>query len=91
MYNNAPKKKVSKEEALLKLSSLCATAEYCEYDLRKKMQRWDMPAGAEDEVIERLTKERFIDEELNYTSNITNGKIFKSVIKEIMKVKIIIK
>ncbi|MBP5479810.1 MAG: RecX family transcriptional regulator [Bacteroidaceae bacterium] len=63
MYNNAPKKKVSKEEALLKLSSLCATAEYCEYDLRKKMQRWDMPAGAEDEVIERLTKERFIDEE----------------------------
>ncbi|MCR5313965.1 MAG: RecX family transcriptional regulator [Bacteroidaceae bacterium] len=57
------KKKVSKEEALLKLSSLCAAAEYCESDLRKKMQKWDMPEGAEDEVIQQLVKEHFLDEE----------------------------
>ena len=63
MYNNPPKKKVSKDEAYLKLSVLCASAEYCEYDLRKKMDKWDMPEGAADKVIEQLVKERFIDEE----------------------------
>lgn len=57
------KKKVSKDQAYLQLSSLCARTEYCEYDMRKKMQKWDMPEGAEDEVIEQLVKEKFIDEE----------------------------
>lgn len=56
------KKKMSKEEAYLRLSSLCAVAEYCESDMRKKMQRWEMPEGAEDAVILQLVKERFIDE-----------------------------
>lgn len=59
----AAKRKVSKDEAYLKLSAQCANAEYCEYDLRKKMLRWEMPEGAEDEVIEKLVKERFVDEE----------------------------
>lgn len=57
------KKKVSKDEAFLKLSALCAGAEYCEHDLRKKMHKWEMPEGAEDEVIQQLVKERFVDEE----------------------------
>ena len=57
------KKKVSCDEAFVKLSTLCARAEYCESDMRKKMQRWDMPEGAEDEVINRLVAERYIDEE----------------------------
>ena len=63
MYSNTPKKKVSKDEAYLKLSTLCASAEYCEHDLRKKMDKWDMPEGSADKVIEQLVKERFIDEE----------------------------
>lgn len=63
MFGNTEKKKVSKDQAYLRLSTLCANAEYCESDLRKKMQRWDMPDGAEDAVITQLTKERFIDEE----------------------------
>jgi len=63
MFGNTQKKKVSKDEAYLKLSTLCAGAEYCEADLRKKMQRWEMPDGAEDAVIAQLIKERFVDEE----------------------------
>lgn len=57
------KKKLSKEEALTRLATLCASAEYCEYDLRKKMERWELPEGAEDAIIQQLVKERFLDEE----------------------------
>jgi len=57
------KKKLSKEEALTRLATLCAGAEYCEYDLRKKMERWELPEGAEDAIIQQLVKERFLDEE----------------------------
>lgn len=30
----------TEQEAYLKLSALCASAEYCEYDLRKKTRNW---------------------------------------------------
>lgn len=31
---------VTEQEAYLRLSALCASAEYCEYDLRKKIRNW---------------------------------------------------
>lgn len=49
----------SEQEAYIKLSALCASAEYCEYDLRKKARNWDTPL---DSIISRLRKERFIDD-----------------------------
>lgn len=32
----------TEQEAYLKLSALCASAEYCEYDLRKKTKNWEI-------------------------------------------------
>lgn len=32
----------TEQEAYLKLSALCASAEYCEYDLQKKMRNWEV-------------------------------------------------
>lgn len=49
----------SEQEAYIKLSALCASAEYCEYDLRKKARNWDTPL---DSIISRLRQERFIDD-----------------------------
>lgn len=37
---NVKKHIYSEQEAYIKLSALCASAEYCEYDLRKKMRNW---------------------------------------------------
>lgn len=51
----------TEQEAYLKLSALCASAEYCEYDLRKKMRNWEVVSP--DSIFTRLRKERFIDDE----------------------------
>lgn len=32
----------SEQEAYIKLSALCASAEYCEVDMRKKMMKWEL-------------------------------------------------
>jgi len=64
----------SEQEACIKLSALCASAEYCEYDLRKKMRNWVLVDErneeseesndlAKERVIAKLRKERFIDDE----------------------------
>lgn len=56
------KKKLSVNEAFMRLSYLCSTTEYCIADMRKKMTKWELPEGGEDEVLSRLQKERYIDE-----------------------------
>lgn len=56
------KKKMSVEEAYKRLSYLCAGAEYCEADMRKKMRGWELPEGGEAEVLKRLKSDKFIDE-----------------------------
>ncbi len=68
---NNKKYKYTEQEACIKLSALCASAEYCEYDLRKKMRNWVLSVGenedeserAKDRVIAKLRKEKFIDDE----------------------------
>lgn len=54
----------TEQEAFMKLSALCASAEYCEYDLRKKMRNWivgDVDEVAKDKVIAKLYSEKFLD------------------------------
>ncbi len=53
---------MTEEAALVRLSTLCVTAEYCLSDIRKKMQRWLLPEGAEKRILQRLQNERFVDE-----------------------------
>ena len=56
------KKQYTEQEAYTRLSALCAMGEHCCYDMQKKMRNWELPEGAEDRVIEKLVKEKFIDE-----------------------------
>lgn len=53
---------MTEEAALLRLSALCAAAEHCVGDVRRKLAAWELPEGAADRVVERLLRERFVDE-----------------------------
>ena len=57
------KKEITEQEAYLQLSALCAQAEHCQQEMRDKMKRWEMTSEAQERVIARLVKERYIDDE----------------------------
>ena len=68
------KKEMTEQEAYLQLAAVCAQAEHCEHDMREKMRRWEISPEAQDRVIARLQKERYIDEE-RYARAFVNDKI----------------
>ena len=57
------KKETTEQEAYLQLAALCAQAEHCRQEMRDKMRRWEMAPEAQERVIARLVKERYIDDE----------------------------
>lgn len=56
-------KEKTEQEAYLQLAAACAQAEHCEQEMRDKMKRWGMAPETQNRVVERLTKERYIDNE----------------------------
>jgi len=68
------KKEKTEQEAYLELAALCAQAEHCQQEMRDKMRRWEMDEAAQERVISRLTKERYIDDE-RYARAFVNDKI----------------
>lgn len=57
------KKEMNEQEAYLQLAALCAQAEHCEQEMRDKMKRWELDETVQNRIIDRLTKERYIDNE----------------------------
>ena len=57
------KKEMTEQEAFLQLAALCAQAEHCEQEMRDKLKRWDIDESAQGRIIERLIRERYIDNE----------------------------
>lgn len=57
------KKEMNEQEAYLQLAALCAQAEHCEQEMRDKMKRWELDETVQNRVIDRLTDERYIDNE----------------------------
>ena len=55
------KKEMNEQEAYLQLAALCAQAEHCEQEMRDKMKRWELDEMVQNRVIDRLTEERYID------------------------------
>ncbi len=56
-------KEMTEQQALLKLSALCAQAEHCSYEMTEKMHRWGLPDEVQARIMARLTQERYIDDE----------------------------
>ena len=57
------KKEMTEQEAYLQLAAICAQAEHCEQEMRNKMKRWELDETVQNRIIDRLTKERYIDHE----------------------------
>ena len=68
------KKEMTEQEAFLQLAALCAQAEHCEQEMRDKMKRWELDETVQNRIIERLTKERYIDQE-RFARAFVNDKI----------------
>lgn len=53
----------TEEEALRKMMNYCSAAERCRSEITEKLQRWSMPYGTIDRIIQKLEEEKFLDEE----------------------------
>ena len=67
-------KEKTEQEAYLQLAAMCAQAEHCEQEMRDKMKRWGIDPDAQDRVVARLVKERYVDNE-RYTRAFVKDKI----------------
>ena len=57
------KKEMTEQEAYLQLAALCAQAEHCQQEMRDKMRRWELDETVQNRIIDRLIKERYVDDE----------------------------
>ena len=64
----------SEKEAYLTLAALCAQAEHCQWEMLEKMRRWEVPEEAQARVMQRLVKERYVDDE-RYSQAFVKDKI----------------
>lgn len=54
---------MSAEAAFSKLAALCARGEHCSGEMDEKMLRWNMEDADRQSVLERLKKEKYVDDE----------------------------
>lgn len=55
-------KNVTPEKAYARMTRICARKEYAPFDIRQKLLRLDLTDDVVELLLERLTKERYIDE-----------------------------
>lgn len=68
------RKPLTAEEALRRAEALCAKAEYCCGEIRKKLTNWGLTAAQTAQIIARLTAERYIDDR-RYARAFTRSKV----------------
>lgn len=61
------KKEISAQSALSKVMFICSRQEKCCSDIRKKLRDWNLSYDDQDEIIQTLIEEKFINEE-RYTN-----------------------
>lgn len=57
------KKPITEQDALFRITALCAQSEQCEHALREKMTKWGLTEEACDRIIDQLYDEKYIDEQ----------------------------
>lgn len=55
------RKPISKENATVRLESLCARAEHCTYELMTKLRGWGITGDVAEDIINKLIDNRFVD------------------------------
>ena len=56
-------KSMSEEQALARLTALCASAEHCTGEMIDKMTKWEISEEAQARIMEHLVKNKYIDDE----------------------------
>ena len=56
-------KQKTEQEAYQQLATLCAQAEHCEWEMREKMNRWEIDEMVQNRILQHLIKERYVDDE----------------------------
>lgn len=56
-------KQKTEQEAYQQLAALCAQAEHCEWEMREKMDRWEIDEMVQNRILQHLIKERYVDDE----------------------------
>lgn len=56
-------KQETEQEAYQQLAALCAQAEHCEWEMREKMNRWEIDEMVQNRILQHLIKERYVDDE----------------------------
>lgn len=56
------RKNLDKKEALMKCTALCSRAEYSIFDIKEKLYRWGVESESQEEIIEYLCKNNYINE-----------------------------
>jgi len=57
------KKEITAQQAYQKLAALCARSEHCQHEMLEKMRQWGVSDEDQANVMERLVKERYVDDE----------------------------
>jgi regulatory protein len=55
-------RKMTPEEALSRLQNLCSASEKCTGELREKLRKWEIPEGESEKIVEKLKKDKFVDD-----------------------------
>lgn len=66
--------KLTESQALKRMADYCSRAERCSYDIRRKLTALELEDYDINNIIERLKKERFLDE-LRFCHSFINDKI----------------
>ena len=64
----------TEHEAYLTLAARCAKTEHCQHEMQEKMRRWELTDEQQARVMERLVKERYVDDE-RYARAFVNDKV----------------
>lgn len=65
-YNSAKEsagKPMTEEQALVRLTALCASAEHCTGEMIDKMTKWEIPEEAQARIMEHLVSNKYVDDE----------------------------
>ena len=57
------KKEMTGQQAYQILSELCARSEHCQQEMLEKMRQWGVSEEEQAQVMERLIKERYVDDD----------------------------
>lgn len=68
------KKEITEQQALSRLMALCARGEHSSGEILQKMRLWGLADEAQARIMERLTKDRFVDDE-RFARAFVNDKI----------------